>query len=78
VIEVVIVCIYFSMPFSPAGIPGHSGFAYDNGAVNYAPLLVLAVIVFAGIWWMTSAKNWFTGPTIPSASAVDAELAAGD
>jgi amino acid transporter len=78
VIEVVIVCIYFSMPFSPAGIPGHSGFAYDNGAVNYAPLLVLVVIAFAGIWWVTSAKNWFTGPTIPSASAVDAELAAGD
>jgi hypothetical protein len=62
VIEVVVVCIYFSAPFSPLGIPGHSGFALDNGAINYAPVLVLAVVGFAGIWWVLSAKNWFKGP----------------
>jgi amino acid transporter len=78
ILEVIIVCIYFSLPFSPAGIPGNEGFSWDNGAVNYAPILVLAVILFAGIWWISSAKNWFTGPQIPSASAAEADLAAGD
>jgi hypothetical protein len=38
-------------------------------------VLVAAVIVFAGIWWLVSAKNWFTGPEIPTAAAIDAELA---
>jgi amino acid transporter len=74
VAEVVIVCIYFSMPFSPLGIPGHSGFALDNGSVNYAPVLVFGVVILAGIWWVLSAKNWFTGPDIPSAVAAEAEL----
>jgi hypothetical protein len=75
VAEVIVVCFYFSMPFSPAGIPGQPGFALDNGAVNYAPVLVFGVIILTGIWWMVSAKNWFTGPSIPSASAAEAELA---
>ena len=75
-IEVVIICIYMAAPYSPAGIPGNEGFALDNGVVNYAPVLVGAIILFAGIWWVVSAKNWFTGPEIPSAAAVDAELAA--
>jgi amino acid transporter len=75
VIEVIVICIYMSLPYAPAGIPGHTGFAYDNGVVNYAPVLVAAVIIFAGAWWLASAKNWFTGPAIPSATAVEAELA---
>ena len=75
VVEVIVICIYMAAPFSPAGIPGHAGFAWDNGVVNYAPLLVGAIILFAGIWWLVSAKNWFTGPTIPSAMAVESDLA---
>jgi hypothetical protein len=74
VLEVIIVCIYFSMPFSPLGIPGNDGFALDNGAVNYAPILVFGVIIATGIWWVVSAKNWFTGPEIPSATAAEADL----
>ena len=74
VLEVIIVCIYFSMPFSPLGIPGNDGFALDNGAVNYAPVLVFGVIIATGIWWVVSAKNWFTGPEIPSATAAEADL----
>ena len=75
VIEVIVICIYMSLPFGPSGIPGRTGFALDNGVVNYAPVLVGLVILFAGIWWQVSAKNWFTGPEIPSSTAVDAELA---
>ena len=33
------------------------------------------MILFAGIWWIVSAKNWFTGPEIPSATAAEADLA---
>jgi amino acid transporter len=75
VIEVIIICVYMSLPYAPAGIPGRTGFALDNGVVNYAPVLVAAIILFAGVWWLVSAKNWFTGPVIPSASAAEAELA---
>jgi amino acid permease (GABA permease) len=31
---------------------------------NYTPLAVLAVLGFAGIWWLVSARNWFTGPKV--------------
>jgi amino acid permease (GABA permease) len=31
---------------------------------NYAPIAVVVVIGFAGIWWMVSAHKWFTGPKV--------------
>ncbi len=31
---------------------------------NYTPVAVLVVLGFAGIWWLVSAKNWFTGPKV--------------
>jgi amino acid transporter len=31
---------------------------------NYTPLAVLVVLGFAGIWWLVSARNWFTGPKV--------------
>ena len=40
---------------------------------NYTPLAVLAVVGFAGIWWLVSAKNWFTGPKVQGSAE---ELAA--
>jgi amino acid transporter len=62
VAEALIVCIYFVMPFSPEGIPGHEGFAWDNGLVNYAPVMMLVLIGGAALWWVVSAHTWFTGP----------------
>jgi amino acid transporter len=61
-VEVAIACFFFCAPFGPAGIPGKEGFKWDNGYVQYAPLLVGATILLVGIWWLVSAKNWFKGP----------------
>jgi hypothetical protein len=36
---------------------------------NYTPIAVLVVLGFAGIWWMVSAKNWFTGPKVQGTEA---------
>jgi hypothetical protein len=35
-----------------------------GSSFNYTPVAVLVVLGFAGIWWMVSAKNWFTGPKV--------------
>ena len=61
-IEVLAACIYFCLPFGPQGIPGKSGFHWDNGYVQYAPVLVGSVILLVGIWWLVSANKWFKGP----------------
>jgi amino acid permease (GABA permease) len=42
---------------------------------NYTPVAVLAVLGFAGIWWLVSAKNWFTGPKV---QGTPEELAAAE
>ncbi|GGO99820.1 amino acid permease [Wenjunlia tyrosinilytica] len=31
---------------------------------NYTPVAVLAVLGFAGVWWLVSARRWFSGPKI--------------
>jgi hypothetical protein len=33
-------------------------------ALNYAPIAVLIVIGFAGIYWLVSAHKWFKGPKV--------------
>ena len=43
------------------------------GNFNYTVIAVLVVIGFAGIYWLVSAKNWFTGPKV---QGTPAELAA--
>jgi amino acid permease (GABA permease) len=47
---------------------------------NYAPLAVGVVILFAGGWWLLSARNWFKGPkvqgTTEELAAIEADLAA--
>jgi amino acid permease (GABA permease) len=46
---------------------------------NYTVVAVVAVLGFAGIWWMVSAHNWFTGPkvqgTAEELAAIERELA---
>jgi hypothetical protein len=41
-----------------------------NGSTfNYTPVAVLVVLGFASIWWLVSAKNWFTGPKVQGTEA---------
>jgi len=46
---------------------------------NYAVVAVLVVIGFAGIYWLVSARNWFTGPRVQGTpeelAAIEQELA---
>ncbi len=74
VIWTVFICIILMMPqFSPGGF----GISVVN-ALNFAPIAVLIVIGFAGIYWMVSARKWFTGPkvmgTAEELAAIEREL----
>jgi amino acid permease (GABA permease) len=46
---------------------------------NYTVFAVVAVVGFAGIWWLVSAHKWFTGPKIQGTreelAAIERELA---
>jgi amino acid permease (GABA permease) len=47
---------------------------------NYTVIAVVVVLGFAGIYWLVSAKNWFTGPkvqgTAEELAAIEQELSA--
>ena len=68
-IWVVFITILFMLPTaSPIGW----------GNFNYTIVAVVAVIGFAGIYWLVSAKNWFTGPKVQGSAqelaAIEQEL----
>jgi amino acid permease (GABA permease) len=64
VIWVIFITILFMLPtVSPITV----------GNFNYTVVAVLAVLGFATIYWLVSAKNWFTGPKVQGSAA---ELAA--
>jgi len=56
--------------------------AFAVNAFNFAPFVMLIVIGFAGIYWMVSAKNWFTGPRVQGSpeelAAIERDLTAGE
>jgi amino acid transporter len=45
---------------------------------NYTPVAVAVVLGFAGIWWLVSARRWFSGPRVQGTpeelAAIEAEL----
>jgi len=47
--------------------------------LNYTIVAVALVGVGTGLWWMVSARHWFTGPRIQGSAeelaAIEAELA---
>ena len=59
-LEIIVVCIYFMLPFEPAAVPWDTNFTWL--AVNYAPILVGLTLLFLWIWWHLSVKKWFVGP----------------
>jgi amino acid transporter len=75
VVEVIVVCIIAFLPTAPGGVPGNVDFAWNNGLINYCPLIVGAVALYAFLSWHLWAKNWFTGPIrtvdLPDAAAGD-------
>ncbi len=70
--EIVITSLYFILPLYPNGAPGFMrGFLgapgtaevpFDWKFVNYAPLVLGAILIALWIGWHVSAKKWFTGP----------------
>ena len=60
IVWVVLYTIIGSLPTVPAGVYFSSGFSWS--AVNYAPLVLIAVIGAVAIWWLVSARHTFKGP----------------
>lgn len=57
---VAFITIIFILPTTPAGVPWDDAFTWSS--VNYAPLVTGGLILVVGVWWLVSAKKWFTGP----------------
>jgi amino acid permease (GABA permease) len=66
---VVIITVLFMLP-TTSPITGTN--------FNYTVVAVAVVLGFAGIWWLVSARKWFTGPkvqgTAEELAAIEAEL----
>ncbi|MGH3445296.1 MAG: amino acid permease, partial [Nocardioidaceae bacterium] len=60
VAEIGIISVYFILPFVPQGWPGSKDFTWSS--VNYAPILTIGTLIVITIWWLVSARHWFTGP----------------
>jgi amino acid transporter len=58
-IEIIIISVYFILPFSPAGVPFSDDFSWT--AVNYAPIAIGVTLIAVALWWVLSAKKHFTG-----------------
>jgi hypothetical protein len=48
------------------------------GNFNYTVIAVVVVLGFAAIYWVVSARNWFTGPKVQGSAeelaAIESEL----
>jgi amino acid transporter len=60
VLWVALCVIIFSLPFTPAAVPWNDEF--DWSALNYSPLMVGALFIAVGLWWILGAKNTYKGP----------------
>ena len=60
VVEIVVISVYFILPFTPAANPLDDSFEWKF--VNYAPILTGGALLALWIGWHLSAKKWFTGP----------------
>ena len=62
---VAIITVLFMLPqLSPVTV----------ASFNYAVVAVVVVLGFAGIWWLVSARTWFTGPKVQGTPAERATI----
>jgi amino acid transporter len=52
--------IIFCLPTSQAGVYFKTGFSWN--AVNYAPIVTIALMAAVTLWYLISARHSFTGP----------------
>lgn len=66
---VVFITVLFMLPTASPITPAN---------FNYTPVAVLVVLGFAGLWWLVSARTWFTGPKVQGSAeelaAIEREL----
>jgi amino acid transporter len=67
-----LITIIFCLPFVPTAVPWNEGFDWKD--VNYAPIMVLLVLIVVGIWWKVSAHKTFQG-TVRQVDLEEAGLA---
>jgi amino acid transporter len=66
IVWVIFICIVLMLPqFTPGN---------TVATFNFAPVAVIAVIGFAGIWYAVSARKWFKGPKIQGTPEELAEI----
>jgi hypothetical protein len=57
-------------------LPAASPVGWSN--FNYTVIAVVAVLGFAGVWWLVPPRNWFTGPRVQGSAgelaAIESEL----
>ena len=58
IVAVVWVAIIFVLFMLPTASP------ITGTNFNYTVVAVVVVLGFAGIWWLMSARKWFTGPKV--------------
>jgi len=58
----IIACIWVVFITVLFMLPTYNPITWDN--FNYTVFAVVAVIGFAGIYWLVSARKWFTGPRV--------------
>ena len=46
---------------------------FDWNLFNYAPVVTGGLALVIGLWWVLSAKKWFTGPR-HTVDEIDAEI----
>jgi amino acid transporter len=58
---VVFISILFILPTNPYAVPWHTA-QFKWTFFNYAPVAVGGMLLIVGVWWLVSARTWFTGP----------------
>lgn len=74
VIWVLFIVVILMMPqFSPGGLG-----LKTIDVLNYTPIVVGSVIIVTGLWWVVSARKWFSGPKVQGSAeelaAIEADL----